>query len=56
MMVHLDIEVDDLDAAGAHAVAAGPVGTPFPRFKIEAKQRSRQRGIAPLHTPYNGSQ
>jgi len=25
MMVHLDIEVDDLDAAGAHAVAAGAV-------------------------------
>ncbi len=23
MMVHLDIEVEDLDAAGAHAVAAG---------------------------------
>ena len=23
MMVHLDIDVDDLDAAGAHAVAAG---------------------------------
>jgi catechol 2,3-dioxygenase-like lactoylglutathione lyase family enzyme len=23
MMTHLDIEVDDLDAAGAHAVAAG---------------------------------
>lgn len=23
MMAHLDIEVDDLDAAGAHAVAAG---------------------------------
>jgi catechol 2,3-dioxygenase-like lactoylglutathione lyase family enzyme len=23
MMVHLDIEVDDLDAAGAHATAAG---------------------------------
>jgi catechol 2,3-dioxygenase-like lactoylglutathione lyase family enzyme len=23
MMMHLDIEVDDLDAAGAHAVAAG---------------------------------
>ena len=23
MMVHLDIEVDDLDTAGAHAVAAG---------------------------------
>jgi catechol 2,3-dioxygenase-like lactoylglutathione lyase family enzyme len=23
MMVHLDIEVDDLDAAGAHAIAAG---------------------------------
>jgi len=23
MMLHLDIEVDDLDAAGAHAVAAG---------------------------------
>jgi catechol 2,3-dioxygenase-like lactoylglutathione lyase family enzyme len=23
MMIHLDIEVDDLDAAGAHAVAAG---------------------------------
>ena len=23
MMVHLDIEVDDLDVAGAHAVAAG---------------------------------
>lgn len=25
MMLHLDIEVDDLDAAGAHAVAAGAV-------------------------------
>lgn len=25
MMVHLDIEVDDLDAAGAHAVAAGAI-------------------------------
>jgi catechol 2,3-dioxygenase-like lactoylglutathione lyase family enzyme len=25
MMVHLDIEVDDLDAAGAHATAAGAV-------------------------------
>jgi catechol 2,3-dioxygenase-like lactoylglutathione lyase family enzyme len=25
MMVHLDIKVDDLDAAGAHAVAAGAV-------------------------------
>jgi catechol 2,3-dioxygenase-like lactoylglutathione lyase family enzyme len=25
MMVHLDIAVDDLDAAGAHAVAAGAV-------------------------------
>jgi catechol 2,3-dioxygenase-like lactoylglutathione lyase family enzyme len=25
MMVHLDIEVDDLDVAGAHAVAAGAV-------------------------------
>jgi catechol 2,3-dioxygenase-like lactoylglutathione lyase family enzyme len=25
MMVHLDIEVDDLDEAGAHAVAAGAV-------------------------------
>lgn len=25
MMVHLDINVDDLDAAGAHAVAAGAV-------------------------------
>jgi catechol 2,3-dioxygenase-like lactoylglutathione lyase family enzyme len=25
MMVHLDIEVDDLDAAGAHARAAGAV-------------------------------
>jgi catechol 2,3-dioxygenase-like lactoylglutathione lyase family enzyme len=23
MMMHLDIEVDDLDAAGAHAIAAG---------------------------------
>jgi hypothetical protein len=23
MMMHLDVEVDDLDAAGAHAVAAG---------------------------------
>jgi Glyoxalase-like domain len=23
MMIHLDIEVDDLEAAGAHAVAAG---------------------------------
>jgi catechol 2,3-dioxygenase-like lactoylglutathione lyase family enzyme len=25
MMMHLDIEVDDLDTAGAHAVAAGAV-------------------------------
>jgi predicted enzyme related to lactoylglutathione lyase len=25
MMAHLDIEVDDLDAAGAHAVAAGAI-------------------------------
>jgi catechol 2,3-dioxygenase-like lactoylglutathione lyase family enzyme len=25
MMMHLDIEVDDLDAAGAHALAAGAV-------------------------------
>lgn len=25
MMVHLDIEVDDLDAAGAHAVAVGAI-------------------------------
>jgi catechol 2,3-dioxygenase-like lactoylglutathione lyase family enzyme len=25
MMAHLDIEVDDLDASGAHAVAAGAV-------------------------------
>ncbi|MBA2529600.1 MAG: VOC family protein [Euzebyales bacterium] len=25
MMMHLDIEVDDLDAAGAHAVTAGAV-------------------------------
>lgn len=25
MMIHLDIQVDDLDAAGAHAVAAGAV-------------------------------
>jgi predicted enzyme related to lactoylglutathione lyase len=25
MMMHLDIEVDDLEAAGAHAVAAGAV-------------------------------
>jgi hypothetical protein len=25
MMVHLDIEVDELDTAGAHAVAAGAV-------------------------------
>jgi catechol 2,3-dioxygenase-like lactoylglutathione lyase family enzyme len=25
MMIHLDIEVDDLDIAGAHAVAAGAV-------------------------------
>jgi Glyoxalase-like domain len=25
MMMHLDIEVEDLDAAGAHAVAAGAV-------------------------------
>ncbi|WP_246075448.1 VOC family protein [Nonomuraea terrae] len=25
MMMHLDIEVDDLDAAGAHAAAAGAV-------------------------------
>jgi hypothetical protein len=25
MMVHLDFEVDDLDVAGAHAIAAGAV-------------------------------
>ena len=25
MMVHLDVEVDNLDAAGAHAIAAGAV-------------------------------
>ena len=25
MQIHLDIEVDDLDAAGAHAIAAGAV-------------------------------
>jgi catechol 2,3-dioxygenase-like lactoylglutathione lyase family enzyme len=25
MMIHLDIEVDDLEAAGAHAIAAGAV-------------------------------
>jgi catechol 2,3-dioxygenase-like lactoylglutathione lyase family enzyme len=29
MMAHLDIEVDDLDAAGAHAVAAGAVLAQF---------------------------
>jgi catechol 2,3-dioxygenase-like lactoylglutathione lyase family enzyme len=29
MMVHLDIEVDDLDTAGAHAVAAGAVLAEF---------------------------
>jgi hypothetical protein len=29
MMVHLDIRVDDLDAAGAHAVAAGAVLADF---------------------------
>jgi catechol 2,3-dioxygenase-like lactoylglutathione lyase family enzyme len=29
MMVHLDIEVDDLDAAGAHAIAAGAVLAEF---------------------------
>ncbi|MFI7604616.1 VOC family protein [Micromonospora sp. NPDC049366] len=29
MMVHLDIEVDDLDAASAHAVAAGAVLADF---------------------------
>jgi catechol 2,3-dioxygenase-like lactoylglutathione lyase family enzyme len=29
MMVHLDIEVDDLDAAGAHAVSAGAVLADF---------------------------
>lgn len=29
MMVYLDIEVDDLDAAGAHAVAAGAVLTEY---------------------------
>jgi catechol 2,3-dioxygenase-like lactoylglutathione lyase family enzyme len=28
MMLHLDIEVDDLDAAGAHAVAAGAALAP----------------------------
>jgi catechol 2,3-dioxygenase-like lactoylglutathione lyase family enzyme len=35
MMVHLDIEVDDLDAAGAHAVAAGAVLAQFqPQEKV----------------------
>ena len=29
MQVHLDIEVDDLEAAGAHAVAAGAVLAEF---------------------------
>jgi catechol 2,3-dioxygenase-like lactoylglutathione lyase family enzyme len=29
MMLHLDIEVDDLEAAGAHAVAAGAVLAEF---------------------------
>ncbi len=29
MMMHLDIEVDDLAAAGAHAIAAGAVLAPF---------------------------
>ncbi|MDT4946445.1 MAG: hypothetical protein QOH14_3178 [Pseudonocardiales bacterium] len=29
MMVHLDIEVDDVEAAGAHAVAAGAALTEF---------------------------
>jgi catechol 2,3-dioxygenase-like lactoylglutathione lyase family enzyme len=29
MMVHLDIEVDDLEVAGAHAVAAGAVLADF---------------------------
>jgi catechol 2,3-dioxygenase-like lactoylglutathione lyase family enzyme len=29
MMMHLDIEVDDLDAAGAHAVAAGATLTEY---------------------------
>src|SRR5512142_978073 len=29
MMVHLDIEVDDLDAASAHAVAAGATVAQF---------------------------
>jgi catechol 2,3-dioxygenase-like lactoylglutathione lyase family enzyme len=29
MMAHLDIEVDDLDAAGAHALAAGAVLADF---------------------------
>ena len=35
MMKHLDIEVDDLDAAGAHAVAAGAVLAEFqPQEKV----------------------
>lgn len=35
MMVHLDIEVDDLGAAGAHAVAAGAVLAEFqPQDKV----------------------
>ena len=29
MMLHLDIEVDDLDSAGAHAIAAGAVLAEF---------------------------
>jgi predicted enzyme related to lactoylglutathione lyase len=39
MMVHLDIEVDDLDAAGAHAVAAGAVLADFqPQEKVRVYQ------------------
>jgi catechol 2,3-dioxygenase-like lactoylglutathione lyase family enzyme len=35
MMVHLDIEVDDLDTAGAHAIEAGAVLAEFqPQEKV----------------------
>jgi hypothetical protein len=41
MQVHLDIEVDDLDAAGAHAVdPAGAVGAGRPAVRV-------RRGAAP---------
>jgi catechol 2,3-dioxygenase-like lactoylglutathione lyase family enzyme len=45
MMVHLDIAVDDLDAAGAHAVAAGAVLADYqPQDEVRVYSSPTRRG------------